>query len=188
MIVGSPDVIGTTWWKTDGTDHFKVQDILLDGSEMIITTTDGRQIRGSKLSQYIQSETPIVKPPKQPNTPKINKAALLQGLSSEELGDIMVHDNIPAEPLLKSQQAKPSGTTSEEDVILSRFFKNFDSSCIEIKCNITDEFKEKLKGISVGFDISIEKIAEFICKNQIDNLTDSIQNTIKSELCQNSNQ
>lgn len=56
----------TTWWKPDGTDHFTIRDILMGPDGMVIRTLDGRQIDGSVMETYIQSDTPIAIPQERP--------------------------------------------------------------------------------------------------------------------------
>jgi hypothetical protein len=56
----------TTWWKPDGTDHFTIRDVLMGPDGMVIRTLDGRQIDGSVMETYIQSDTPIAVPAERP--------------------------------------------------------------------------------------------------------------------------
>lgn len=195
MNIGSPDIINTTWWKTDGSDHFKVRDVIWDGTKMMISTYDGRTLDGDAMSRYVQSETPIGKKPKVPPAPKISKAQLLQGLDPEELGDVMVHEPQPKGPVRPSQKSQPQPTQvssqkSEDEIILDRMFKhlNIDGSAINISVEISDEFKNNIKNVFNGFGIPLNNIADYIVKNKSLSLEKILADKLIEAICQNSNQ
>ena len=56
---GGTGMEGTTWWKRDGSDHFKVREVLMTDTGFSIRTEDGRLIPGDNLETYIQSDVPI---------------------------------------------------------------------------------------------------------------------------------
>lgn len=76
-IDGGTGMEGTTWWKRDGSDHFKVREVLITDTGFEVRTEDGRMISADTLEQYIQSEVPITgNEGQQPHTPRINPSQL----------------------------------------------------------------------------------------------------------------
>lgn len=79
---GGTGMEGTTWWKRDGSDHFKVREVLITDTGFEIRTEDGRMISADVLEQYIQSEVPITgHEGQQPHTPRIDPSQL-EGIDS----------------------------------------------------------------------------------------------------------
>lgn len=163
------DIENTTWWKQDGSDHFKVRSVFFDGTGMSIQTYDGRMINGNILRDYIQSETPI-SISKTPPVAKVNKSSLMQGLSEEELGDVFtpISENKPNQKSVaelytpSSQQAEPTN-----DVIIRRMTENlgYPEICFEVKINICPEYAEKLKTSAQVMGVDLEDIKNYFCKN-----------------------
>lgn len=90
---GGTGMEGTTWWKKDGSDHFKVREVLMVDAGFSIRTDDGRLIPGDEIENYIQSDIPITgKEGMQPHTPKID-ISQLDGLDSTAI----VHDESEVE-------------------------------------------------------------------------------------------
>ena len=165
------DIENTTWWKQDGSDHFKVRSVFFDGAGMSIQTYDGRMINGDVLKDYIQSEEPIKKP-KTPPAPKINKAALLQGMSPEELGDVFLNtpgvgSNLDANPKPKPQPSQPVFQESANDIIIKRMMDNLGIPVIrmDIKIEVEDGYADKLKNLAEVMNINMDDIKAYMRKN-----------------------
>lgn len=163
------DIENTTWWKQDGSDHFKVRSVFFDGTGMSIQTYDGRMVNGDILRDYVQSEVPI-NPPKNPPVQKINKSLLMQGLSEEELGDIFTapSENKPTQKPTTESHTPPSQLTeSTNDVIIKRMTENlgYPEVNFEIKINILPEYAEKLKTSAQVMGVDLEDIKNYFCKN-----------------------
>lgn len=86
-IDGGTGMEGTTWWKRDGSDHFKVREVLITDNGFDIRTEDGRIISADTLDLYIQSEVPITGNEGRQQTPKIDPTRL-EGIDSTAI----VHD------------------------------------------------------------------------------------------------
>lgn len=191
MTIGSPDIINTTWWKTDGSDHFKVRDVIWDGTKMMISTYDGRTLDGDAMSRYVQSETPIGKKPKTPPAPKINKAQLLQGLEADDLGEVMVHETPKGPFVPQKQQSQPIQTQkSEDEIILDRMFQhmNLDENSINISVNISHDFKDRIIIVHNSFGIPMNIISDYIVKNKSLSLEKILADKLTEAICQNNNQ
>jgi len=173
------DIENTTWWKQDGSDHFKVRSVFFDGTGMSIQTYDGRMISGDVLRDYIQSEEPISKP-KTPTAPKINRAALMQGLSSDELGDVFINtpsvgSNLDSKQNQKpietgkpaSSESKPISPESANDIIIKRMMDNLGYPKIDfnIKIDITQDYMDKLKTSAQVMGVDIKDIKNYMCNN-----------------------
>jgi len=163
------DIENTTWWKQDGSDHFKVRSVFFDGTGMSIQTYDGRMINGDILRDYIQSETPI-STPKTPPVVKLNKSLLMQGISEEELGDVFtpVSENKPDQnPATESYTPLSQPTESTNDIIIKRMTENlgYPEVSFEVKINICPEYAEKLKTSSQVMGVNLEDIKNYFCKN-----------------------
>jgi len=160
------DIEGTTWWKPDGSDHFKVQSVFFDGSGMTIQTNDGRMISGERLTDYIQSETPIK--PKQ-ETPKINKALLMQGLDNpDELGDVFITDTPKVgENLAAPERKQEVKQESTNDIIIRRMLDNLGNPEYDFKfdMNCSPEYVSKLKQSAEIMGIRIEDVRNYIYRN-----------------------
>lgn len=163
------DIENTTWWKQDGSDHFKVRSVFFDGTGMSIQTYDGRMVNGDILRDYIQSEVPI-NPPKDPPVQKINRALLMQGLSEEELGDVFATppENKPDQnPATKLYTLSSQPAESTNDVIIKRMTENlgYPEVSFEVKINILPEYAEKLKTSAQVMGVDLEDIKNYFCKN-----------------------
>ena len=67
------DIVGTTWWRRDGKDHFTVRDTMIVDNDLIVLTSDGRQLNYETLNNYIQSNKPISVPKQQPKPKPIRQ-------------------------------------------------------------------------------------------------------------------
>lgn len=166
------DIENTTWWKQDGSDHFKVRSVFFDGAGMSIQTYDGRMISGDVLRDYIQSEEPISKP-KTPTAPKINRATLMQGLSPDELGDVFINTPSVGSNLDSKQKQKPIelnkqvSPESTNDIIIKRMMDNLGYPKIDfnIKIDITPDYIDKLKTSAQVMGVNIKDIKNYMCNN-----------------------
>jgi len=165
------DIENTTWWKMDGSDHFKVRSVFFDDAGMKIQAYDGRMISGDVLNEYIQSEEPIKKP-KTPSTPKINKASLLQGLDKDELGDIFVStpsvgSNLDTNKKPDITIPKPAPQESANDIIIKRMMDNLGIPVVrlDVKIDVEDGYAEKLKSLADIMNIDMGDIEAYMRKN-----------------------
>ena len=169
------DIENTTWWKQDGSDHFKVRSVFFDGAGMSIQTYDGRMISGDVLRDYIQSEEPISKP-KTPTAPKINRATLMQGLSPDELGDVFINTPSVGSNLDSKQKQKPIepdkpvSPESANDIIIKRMMDNLGMPIVrlDIKIDVEDGYAEKLKSLADIMNIDMEDIEAYMHKSITD--------------------
>jgi hypothetical protein len=163
------DIENTTWWKQDGSDHFKVRSVFFDGTGMSIQTYDGRMINGDILRDYIQSETPI-NASKTPPVVKVNKSLLMQGISEEELGDVFtpVSGGKPDQkPATASYAPLSQPSESTNDIIIKRMTENlgYPEVSFEVRINICPEYVEKLKTSAQVMGVDLEDIKNYFCKN-----------------------
>ena len=161
------DIENTTWWKQDGSDHFKVRSVFFDGTGMSIQTYDGRLINGDALRDYVQSETPV-NPPQNPPIQKIDKSLLLQGITEDELGDVF------SKPITNTQNQNQysenpvirNDSQSTNDIIIERMMKNlgYPEINFDIKITVTPEYIEKLKTSAQVMGVDMVDIKNFMCK------------------------
>lgn len=167
------NIENTTWWKTDGTDHFKVRSVIFDESGMQIQTYDGRMVRGDDLREYIQTEIPIEPQSKNIGTPKINKSLLLQGIDKADLDDVFPEDPIINTPGIGSSLNSDRTTNNpgnDNDIIIERMIKNLGYPEIEydIQIHMDSEYIQKLKTSVSVMGLDIKDVKEYIMNNITD--------------------
>lgn len=108
-IDGGTGMEGTTWWKKDGSDHFKIREVLMTDTGFSVRTEDGRLINADNLEQYIQSDTPITGREQQ-YVPQIDPSQI-EGLDSTAI----VHDDSNPKPFGSLKYSHPEAKFKQDN-------------------------------------------------------------------------
>lgn len=170
-----------TFYNPETGESVTVRDnIISDNGEMIIITTDGRQIPGTRFQNFIKSDKPIAPQPKVDVVP-INKNKLLEGLEGiEVLDDILqqpISNEIPAvlnQPAINIPRSTPTNLNlatiekalskaSKPKITVDVNFKNFPSKEIDLLVNILEINKEEIINYYIS-SITLSSLRDEVAK------------------------
>lgn len=184
-----------TWINRLTGEKITVRNTIIDGDDMIIIGSDGRQLKMSEFQNYIQMSD-------EKNSGHDDTAALgnIRGIENErrvivgsrEPYQQNVFSNVPNNPFdfdskieSKQQLSNKIEKLSESEKLLNKLFEKIELDIdVKVDLDCTNFPSKELNMLQTIYDVSIEDISDYLIKNVINEeiFKSAVANYINAQL------